>query len=133
MAAQKVTAGAMFKSNDDAAFLNAIWNDLDGANSPDHDNALVVDSILGSMASSNGTRNMEARSRRVVQDGPQIKTFLDLEAAFRLVDRPSPLEFLGKAVIIRASKHPAAGRLLGRATLAAIDAEHIVGTAKAPG
>ena len=135
MVAQKVTAGAMFKSNDAAAFLNATWNKLDRANSSDHDNELVVDLILESMASGNGTQSMEALSRRVVHDGPQIKTFLELEAAFQVPQRPAPLGFLGKGVVIRASK----GILLLVAfyskdapQTAAIDADHIVQTAQTP-
>ena len=104
MRAQKITAGAMFKSNRDAAFLSVIWNHLDGANSPDQDNDLVVDLILESLASGHGTRNLEALSRRVIQDGPRIKTFLDLKAAFQVSSQPAPLEFQGKGVIIRASK-----------------------------
>jgi len=133
--AQKVTAGAMFKSNQGAAFLNATWNELDRANSSDRDNERVVDLILESMASGNGTQYLDALSRRVVHDGPQIKTFLDLEAAFQAPNQPAPLEFLGKCVIIRASK----GILLLVAfyakdapQTAAIDADHIVQTAKTP-
>ena len=135
MAAQKVTAGAMFKSDRDAAFLSAIWNKLDRANSSDHDNDLVVDLILESLASGNGTKNLKALSRRVIQDGPQIKTFLDLEAAFQVTSRPAPLEFVGKGVIIRASR----GVLLLVAFHAkdapqtvAIDADHIVQSARTP-
>jgi hypothetical protein len=134
-AAQRVTAGAMFKSTRETAFLNATWNQVAGSNSSDQDNESVVDLILESMASGDGTERLEAVSRRIVEDGPRIKTFLDLEAAFRAPGRPAPLEFLGKCVIIRASK----GILLLVAFYAknappnaAIDAEHIVQTAAAP-
>lgn len=133
--AQRVTAGARFKSNEDPAFLNAIWNEFDDANDSDHDNDMLVDLILESMASGNGTQDMQAVSRRVIQDGPQIKTFLDLKTAFQVPNRPVPLEYLGKAVIIRASK----GILLLVAFYSrdapqtvAIDADHIVQTAMTP-
>ena len=133
--AQKVTAGAMFKSNQEIAFLNATWNELDRANSSDQDNERVVDLILESMASGNGTQKLEALSRRVVHEGPRIKTFLDLDAAFQVPNQPAPLELLGKCVIIRASK----GILLLVAfypkdapQVVVIDADHIVQTAQAP-
>jgi hypothetical protein len=133
--AQRVTAGAMFKSDRGVAFLNATWNHLDHANSPDHDNESVVDLILESMASGKGTEYLNALSRRVFQDGPWIKTFVDLEAGFRAPNQPAPLEFLGKGVIIRASK----GILLLVVFYAkdapesvALDADHIVKTAVAP-
>jgi hypothetical protein len=135
MQSQKVSAGAMFKSNEDAAFLNAIWNKLDQANSPDHDNDMIVDLILKSMATGNGTQNMQALSRRVVNEGQQIKTFLDLKAAFQVPNQPAPLDFIGKGVIIRANK----GILLvvafyskDAAQAVAMTAEHIVQTARTP-
>lgn len=135
MQSQKVNAGAMFKSNEDAAFLNAIWNKLDKANSADHDNDMIVDLILKSMGSGNGTQNMQALSRRVVTDGQQIKTFLDLKAAFQVPNQPAPLDFIGKGVIIRANK----GILLLVAFYSkdapqtvALTAEHIIQTARTP-
>jgi hypothetical protein len=135
MQSQNVTAGAMFKSNEDAAFLNAIWNKLEKANSTDHDNDMIVDLILKSMGSGNGTQNMQALSRRVINDGQQIKTFLDLKAAFQVPNQPAPLDFMGKGVIIRAAK----GILLVVAFYSkdapqtvAMVAEHIVQTAKTP-
>jgi hypothetical protein len=135
MQTQNVTAGAMFKSNEDTAFLNAIWNKLDKANSSDHDNDMIVDLILKSMGSGNGTQNMQALSRRVVNDGAMIKTFLDLKAAFQVPNQPAPLDFLGKGVIIRASK----GILLLVAFYSkdapqnvTMVAEHIVQTARTP-
>jgi hypothetical protein len=135
MQSQKVTAGAMFKSNEDAAFLNAIWNKLDKANSPDHDNDMIVDLILKSMGTGNGTQNMQALSRRVVNDGQQIKTYLDLKAAFQVPNQPAPLDFIGKGVIIRASN----GILLLVAFYSkdapqtvALTADHIIQTARTP-
>ncbi len=135
MQSQKVNAGAMFKSNEDAAFLNAIWNKLDKANSPDHDNDMIVDLILKSMGSGNGTQNMQALSRRVVTDGQQIKTFLDLKAAFQVPNQPAPLDFIGKGVIIRANK----GILLlvtfyskDAPQTVALTADHIIQTARTP-
>ncbi len=135
MQTQNVTAGAQFKSNEDAAFLNAIWNKLEKANSPDHDNDMIVDLILKSMSSGNGTQNMQALSRRVINDGQQIKTFLDLKAAFQVPNQPAPLDFMGKGVIIRAAK----GILLVVAFYSkdapqtvAMVAEHIIQTAKTP-
>jgi outer membrane biosynthesis protein TonB len=132
---QNVTAGAQFKSNEDAAFLNAIWNKLDKANSPDHDNDMIVDLILKSMGSGNGTQNMQALSRRVINEGAQIKTFLDLKATFQVPNQPAPLDFLGKGVIIRAAK----GILLlvtfyskDAPQTVAMVADHIVQTAKTP-
>lgn len=133
--AQRYTAGAQFRSNEDTAFLNAIWNKLDKANSPDHDNDMIVDLILKSMGSSNGTQNMQALSRRVVTESQQIKTFLDLKAAFQIPNQPAPLDFIGKGVIIRANK----GILLLVAFYSkdapqtvALTADHIVQTARTP-
>jgi hypothetical protein len=135
MQSQKVSAGAMFKSNEDAAFLNAIWNKLDKANSPDHDNDMIVDLILKSMGTGNGTQNMQAISRRVISDNQQIKTFLDLKAAFQVPNQPAPLDFIGKGVIIRGSK----GILLLVAFYSkdapqtvAMTADHIIQTARTP-
>jgi hypothetical protein len=102
---QKVTAGANFKSYQDSAFISAIWNNLDKANSPDNDNDLIVELILRSMGSSDGTQISET-SRKVVSENGVIKTYLDLRATFKSQgpSQDTPLEFLGKAVIVRASK-----------------------------
>lgn len=104
--AQRINAGALFKSPEDSAFLNAIWNELDKANSPTNDNDLVVDVILKSMKSGDGTQTMEEVGRKVIEDKEkaQFKTILDLRATFQTQGQEAPLEFLGKAVIIRASK-----------------------------
>ena len=98
---QKINAGALFRSSPDRAFLNVIWNQLDQANSPDHDNNLIVELILRSMASGEGTRLMKEVSRRVVTENGQVKTFLDLVARFELPGSSSSLDFSGKGVIVR--------------------------------
>lgn len=103
---QRINAGALFKSSEDAAFLNAIWNELDKANSPTNDNDLIVDVILKSMKSGDGTQTMEEVGRKVIEDKEksQFKTFLDLRATFQTPGQETPLEFNGKAVIIRTAK-----------------------------
>jgi hypothetical protein len=100
---QRVNAGALFKSAEDSAFLNAIWNKLDKANSPDNDNDLIVEIILKSMSSGDGTQLKET-SRKVVNENGLVKTYLDLKAAFQSQGQTAPLDFMGKAVIVRASK-----------------------------
>ena len=102
--AQRVNAGAYFQSADDNAFLHVIWNELEKANNPANNNDLIVDVILTSMKSGKETRTMEATSRRVEETKGQIKTFLDLRATFLLPGQTSPLDFMGKALIIRANK-----------------------------
>ena len=101
---QKVNAGAVFKSSQDSAFIHAIWNNLDKANSPDNDNDLIVELIVKSMGSGDGTQQMNETSRRVVSEKGLIKTYLDLRATFKVQGQDGPLDFLGKAVIVRASK-----------------------------
>ena len=100
---QRMNAGAQFKSAEDAAFLNAVWNKLDKANSPDNDNDLIVEIILKSMSSGDGTQIKEI-SRKLVNENGLVKTYLDLKAAFQSQGQPAPLDFIGKAVIVRASK-----------------------------
>lgn len=102
--AQKIDAGARFKSYQDAAFLNVIWNNVDKANSPDNDNDLIVDVILKSMSASEGTQQLTETSRKVVNENGNIKTLLGLQAVFRTKAQQDPLDFLGRAVIIRSSK-----------------------------
>jgi hypothetical protein len=133
--AARNSGGAMFKSNEDQAFLNAIWNKLDKANSTEHDNDMIVDLILKSMATGNGTQNMTATNRTVINEGPLIKTFLDLKAAFVVPNQTSPLDFIGKGVIIRASK----GILLvvtfyskDAPQTVAMAADHIIKTTRTP-
>jgi len=131
---QRVNAGAMFKSHEDAAFLNAIWNELDKANNPEGNNELIVEVILKSMASGDGTR-LEETARRVESRNGVIKTYLDLKAAFQTQGQNAPLDFLGKAVIVRASR----GILLVVAfyskeapSNAAIAADKIIASVRAP-
>jgi hypothetical protein len=101
---QKSNAGSLFKSYQDSAFINAIWNSLDKANSPENDNDLIVEVILRSMEASDGTQQMTETSRRVVSEGAFIKTYLDLKATFKNQGQEAPLDFQAKAVIVRANK-----------------------------
>jgi hypothetical protein len=101
---QKVNAGALFKSYQDSAFINAIWNNLDKANSPDNDNDLIIELILRSMGSGDGTQQMMETGRKVVSESGTIKTYLDLRATFKAQGQEGPLDFQGKAVIVRANK-----------------------------
>lgn len=98
---QNINAGALFRSSPDRSFLNVIWNQLDQANSPDHDNDMIVELILRSMSSGEGTREMKETARRVVSANGQIRTYLDLRARFDLPGTPANLDFSGKAVIVR--------------------------------
>jgi len=98
---QNINAGALFRSSPDRSFLNVIWNQLDQANSPDHDNDMIVELILRSMSSGEGTREMKETARRVVSANGQIRTYLDLRARFDLPGNPANLDFSGKAVIVR--------------------------------
>ena len=101
---QNINAGALFRSPSDGAFLNVIWNPLDQANSGDHDNDLIIELILRSMSSGEGTKQMKETSRRVVTENGQIKTYLDLRAQFESPGRSSMLDFSGKAIVVRGSK-----------------------------
>jgi hypothetical protein len=100
---QRMNGGALFQSSEDAAFLNAIWNELDKANNPSNDNDLIVEVILKSMQSGEGTQLQEV-ARKVQTENGLIKTYLDLKANFQAQGQPAPLDFLGKAVIVRATK-----------------------------
>ncbi len=100
---QRIDAGAVFRSQEDVAFMNAIWNSLKNANSPAYDNNLIVDLVIKSLSSGTGLQGLSEVSRRMVQEGDQIKTFVDLRTLFRQPRASSPLEFQGKAVIIRAN------------------------------
>ncbi|MFN0110043.1 MAG: SPOR domain-containing protein [Blastocatellia bacterium] len=102
--AQRVNAGAYFQSVDDNAFMNVIWNELDKANNPANNNDLIVDVILNSMKSGKETQSMEATSRRLEEAKGQIKTYLELQAKFRLPGQDGLLDFMGKALIVRANK-----------------------------
>ena len=101
---QRMSAGAMFTSQKDAAFLTAVWNDLDKANNPTNENDMIIDVILRSMSSSDGTTKLEETARRVESRNGLIKTYLDLKAAFQTQGQSAPLDFLGKAVIVRARR-----------------------------
>lgn len=107
---QQPTGGALFKSYENVAFIHVIWNNFDKANSPDNNNDLVVELILKSMGTSEETKELKETSRRVVQESGLIKTFLELKAVFKADAKPGetqigpPLDFFGKAIIIRAPK-----------------------------
>jgi hypothetical protein len=100
---QRMSAGAVFTSQRDAAFLYTVWNELDKANNPANENDLIVEIILRSMSSGNGTK-LEETARRVETRNGLIKTYLDFKAAFQTQGQSAPLDFLGKAVIVRASR-----------------------------
>jgi len=100
---QRMSAGAVFTSQRDAAFLYTVWNELDKANNPANENDLIVEVILRGMSSADGTK-LEETARRVEARNGLIKTFLDLKAAFQTQGQTAPLDFLGKAVIVRASR-----------------------------
>ena len=101
---QRMNAGAMFSSQKDSAFLSAIWNELDKANNPVTENDLIVDVILRSMSASDGISKLEETARRVEDRNGLIKTYLDLKAVFQTQEQSAPLDLLGKAVIVRASR-----------------------------
>jgi SPOR domain len=101
---QKSNAGSLFKSYQDSAFINAIWIALDKANGPENDNDLMVDVVLSSLETNDGSQQISETSRRVVSEGAFIKTFLDLNATFKNQGTEAPLDFLAKAAIVRADK-----------------------------
>jgi hypothetical protein len=101
---QRMNAGAMFSSQKDSAFISAIWNELDKANNLSNENDLIVDVILRSMSSSDGISKLEETARRVENRDGLIKTYLDLKAVFQTQEQTAPLDFLGKAVIVRANR-----------------------------
>ena len=132
---QRMSAAARFTSQKDAAFLTAVWNELDKANNPANENDLIVEVILRSMSSSDGTTKLEETARRVESRNGLIKTYLDLKAAFQTQEQSAPLDFLGKAVIVRANR----GILLVAAfyskdspSNAAIATDQIIASARAP-
>jgi hypothetical protein len=101
---QRMNAGAMYSSQKDSAFLSVIWNELDKANSLSNENDLIVDVILRSMSASDGISKLEETARRVENRDGLIKTYLELKAVLQTPEQTSPLDFLGKAVIVRASR-----------------------------
>jgi len=100
---QRMNAGAMFVSQKDAAFIQAVWNELEKANNPSSENDLIVDVILKSMSSGEGMK-LEETARRMENKNGLIKTFLDLKALYQAQGQPTPIDFLGKAVIIRTAR-----------------------------
>jgi len=101
---QSSDAGAVFRSEKDHAFLSAIWNMVEGANRPSLDNDLIAGLIVKSMSKGPGTQSLIETSRRMMTEGEQIKTFIELRATFHDPQSAAPLDFLGQAVIIRARK-----------------------------
>ncbi|HKQ75520.1 MAG TPA: SPOR domain-containing protein [Blastocatellia bacterium] len=100
---QRMSAGAVFTSQRDAAFLYTVWNELDKANNPANENDVIVEVILKGMSLGDGSK-LEETARRVESRNGLIKTYLDLKAAFQTQGQSAPLDFLGKAVIVRASR-----------------------------
>jgi hypothetical protein len=101
---QRMSAGATFISEKDGAFLNVIWNELERANNPADDNDQVVNTILNGMSTSDGVSKLEEIARRVENRNGLIKTYLDLKASVQIQGQGAPLDYLAKAVIIRASR-----------------------------
>jgi SPOR domain len=101
---QNVSAGAVFKSYQETAFIASVWSSLEKANSPEQDNDLIIQLVLQSMGSDAGTQQMTETGRRVVSENGVIKTYLDLKASFKSEGQEGPLDFLGKGVIARTNK-----------------------------
>jgi hypothetical protein len=101
---QRMSAGATFTSEKDGAFLNVIWNELDGANNPAEENDLVVNTILNGMSASDGLFKLEETARRVENRNGLIKTYVDLKASVQVQGQNATLDYLAKAVIIRANR-----------------------------
>ncbi|HEY7184069.1 MAG TPA: SPOR domain-containing protein [Blastocatellia bacterium] len=101
---QRMNGGAMFSSQQDSAFLSVIWNELDKANNLANENDLIVDVILRSMSASDGISKLEETARRVENRDGLIKTYLELKAVLQTPEQSTPLDFLGKAVIVRANR-----------------------------
>lgn len=100
----KMDAAANFISENDLAFVNAIWNSQPEANSRKYDNDLLTETILKGMQASPGLRQLTEVSRRTENSGDQIRTWLELRALFGPSEAPNPLEFIGKAVIVRGAR-----------------------------
>jgi SPOR domain len=100
---QNVSAGAVFKSAQDTAFITAIWNNVEKANSPEQDNDLITKLILESMASD--AQNFTEIGRKVVNEGGIIKTYINMRMSFKpQQEAGGPLDFLGRALIARTNK-----------------------------
>jgi hypothetical protein len=87
------------------------------------------------MSASDGISKLEETARRVENRDGLIKTYLDLKAVFQTQEQSAPLDFLGKAVIVRANR----GILLVAAFYAkdaaanvSAAADKIIGSARAP-
>jgi len=100
---QRMSAGAVFTSQKDGAFLYTVWNEFDKANNPANENDLIVEVILKGMSSGDGPK-LEETARRVETRNGLIKTYLDFKAVFQTQGQSAPLDFLGKALIVRASR-----------------------------
>ena len=100
---QRMSAGAVFTSQKDGAFLYTVWNEFDKANNPANENDLIVEVILKGMSSGDGPK-LEETARRVEARNGLIKTYLDFKAVFQTQGQSAPLDFLGKALIVRASR-----------------------------
>jgi SPOR domain len=101
---QRMSAGATFSSEKDAAYLNVIWNEVDRANNPTDENDLIVNVILTGMSATDGVSKLEETSRRVENRNGLIKTYLDLKATVQIDGQSAPLDCLAKSVIIRANR-----------------------------
>ncbi|MBO0860855.1 MAG: SPOR domain-containing protein [Chloracidobacterium sp.] len=101
---QRMSAGATFISEKDGVFLNVIWNELDKTNNTGDDNDSVVNAVLSGISTSDGVSRLEETARRVENRDGLIKTYLNLKASVQLQGQGVPLDYLAKAVIIRASR-----------------------------
>lgn len=133
--AQRIDAGVMFRSQQEPAFMNAIWNRLKGANSQSYDNKQIVDLIVQNLGAGGGFQGLTETGRRVVTKSGQVITYVDLRTMLSQPNAPAPLEFFGKAAIIRSSE----GILLvvtfyskNSSSLIADSAEHIISSARVP-
>ncbi|HYE72667.1 MAG TPA: SPOR domain-containing protein [Blastocatellia bacterium] len=102
--AQRIDGGVVFKARQGAAFMNATWNRLKGANSQSYDNGKIVDLIVESLGSGGGFQGLTETGRQVVNKAGQVITYIDLRTMLSQPNAPAPLEFVGKAVIIRSSE-----------------------------
>ena len=102
----QVGGGASFRSTEDRAFLNAIWNKLPGANDPQkYDNTKLVDAIVKHVATGADVTELSAGSRRVESRNHAITTYVDMTARFRDPATKSTTEqFFGTAVISRCER-----------------------------
>src|SRR5215470_16284289 len=131
---QRMSAGAVFTSQKDGAFLYTVWNEFDKANNPANENDLIVEVILKGMSSGDGPK-LEETARRVETRNGLIKTYVDFRAVFQSQGQSAPLDFLGKALIVRASRGillVAAFYSKDAAPNAEADADRIIASARPP-